>query len=148
MSRLEVVIIDDVEDLRTSVRMVLEMDPRFEVVGEAGDGQAGIEVARDTDPHLILVDLSMPKMDGLEALPLLREACPDATLVVFTGFMEPPLGEQVRQRGAAGYIEKGISPEDLVTELWALAGHHLDGGPAEADDAAAAGASGDIGGAK
>ncbi|RYJ04096.1 MAG: response regulator, partial [Actinomycetales bacterium] len=76
-----VVLVDDTEDLRNLMRIALKR-VGWEVVGEAGDGAAGIEVATAEDPDLVVLDLSMPVMDGLEALPHIRSSCPDATIVV------------------------------------------------------------------
>ena len=64
-----VVVIDDTPDLRLLLRMVLELTDRYSVVGEAGDGAEGIEMVRQWQPDLVLLDLAMPVMDGLEALP-------------------------------------------------------------------------------
>lgn len=114
---LRVVLIDDVADIRLSVKMILEFDGRFEVVGEAGDGLRGIEVVEELQPDLVLLDLSMPKLDGLEALPEIARVAPDAAVVIFSGFVEERLGPTVREAGGLGYIEKGIGPDNLVQAL-------------------------------
>ena len=75
-----VVLVDDTADLRQLLRIALGR-VGFDVVGEAGDGAAGIEVAREQEPDLVVLDLSMPVMDGLEALPHIRAACPRAAIV-------------------------------------------------------------------
>lgn len=116
-SPLRVLLVDDVADLRLSVKMILEIDGRFEVVGEAGDGLTGIELAEELQPDLVLLDLSMPKMDGLEALPEILEVAPDAEVIIFSGFVEGRLGPRVRELGGLGYIEKGIEPDDLVAAI-------------------------------
>lgn len=97
--------------------MILELDGRFEVVGEAGDGLTGIELAEELQPDLVLLDLSMPKMDGLEALPEIRTKAPGTAVIIFSGFVEGRLGPRVRELGGLGYIEKGIEPEDLVATI-------------------------------
>jgi DNA-binding NarL/FixJ family response regulator len=83
-----VLLVDDADDLRMLVRMLLERTGLFEVVGEASDGQAGITEAGVLQPDLVLLDLAMPVLDGLSAAPRIREAAPDARIVVLTGFDE------------------------------------------------------------
>src|SRR5204862_3623860 len=93
----------------------------FSVVGEAADGEAAIEQARQLGPDLVLLDLSMPGMSGLDALPRLREAAPNAEVVVLTasGTEENLLG--AIRGGAAGYLLKSEPPERLVGSLRGVA---------------------------
>lgn len=124
-----VVLVDDTPTLRMLTRLALE-DAGFDVVGEAGDGLAGLEVARRLRPDLVLLDLAMPVMDGLEALPLLREALPDAQVVILSGFDRAAMEDQVIDAGAHGYLQKGMSPEEMVTRLRALLPAHPAPAPA------------------
>ena len=96
-----VVLVDDTADLRQLLRIALGR-VGFDVVGEAGDGAAGIEVAREQEPDLVVLDLSMPVMDGLEALPHIRAACPRAAIVVLSGFGANQMTERALARGADG----------------------------------------------
>jgi len=77
---IRLLLVDDSADLRFLVRTAVESRGGFEVVGEAGDGRLAIEVARETAPDVILLDLDMPSMGGLEALPLIRDASPDSKI--------------------------------------------------------------------
>ena len=79
------VVIDDTTDIRDLLRFALSRGG-MDVVGEAGDGQAGVEVVREERPDVVLLDLAMPVMDGVEALPLIRELVPDAQIIVFSAF--------------------------------------------------------------
>jgi DNA-binding NarL/FixJ family response regulator len=119
---IRVVLVDDVAGLRALVRMALEVDGRFTVVGEAGNGADGIEVSRDLKPDLVLLDLSMPVMDGLEALPQILEASPDSRVVVLTGFESRRVSPMALKRGAVACLEKGITPSGLVESLTELLG--------------------------
>jgi DNA-binding NarL/FixJ family response regulator len=116
MTTPRVVLVDDTADLRLLLRTALHLHG-YEVVGEAGDGAAGIEVARAERPDLVLLDLSMPVMDGLEALPHLREALPDAVIVVLSGFGAQQMAEQAMARGADGYLQKGASLASVIASL-------------------------------
>jgi len=103
-----VVIADDSDDMRTLLRAQLEMDGRFAVVAEADDGLVAVEVAQQQQPDLIVLDLAMPRVDGLEALPLLREAAPAARIVVLSGFDPHTVGPKVLAAGASRCLEKGF----------------------------------------
>ena len=110
---VHVYLCDDVPELRQLLRIVLEEDPELFVVGEAGDAETAIEEIAELQPHVVLLDLSMPGLDGLEALPLIRRAAPDTSVIVFSGFTEDRMGALVLERGAARYIEKGQPLEEV-----------------------------------
>ncbi len=112
-----VLLVDDVEGIRALVRMALEAKDRFEIVGEAGTGQEGIDLARETQPDLVLLDLSMPGMDGLEALPRIKEVAPGTKVAIYSGFQGKRLAKTALERGAIGYMEKGADPEEIEAEL-------------------------------
>lgn len=115
-----VVIADDVEDLRFLLKRALEHSGRFSVVGMAANGREAVVQAAQQRPDLTLLDLSMPEMDGLEALPLIRSSVPECTVVVLSGFDAGRMESAALDRGAAGYLVKGLSPRRLVEELTAL----------------------------
>lgn len=111
---LRTVIVDDTADLRVLLRLALDRGG-FEVVGEAGDGRAGIEAVRDSRPDLVLLDLSMPVMDGLEALPTIRRLVPKATIVVLSGFGATQMSARAMAAGANGYVQKGASLTSILS---------------------------------
>jgi DNA-binding NarL/FixJ family response regulator len=102
-----VLIVDDVRDLRMLLRMALEQDDAFEVVAEAADGLEAIEQAGLHQPDLVVLDLSMPVLDGLEALPRILESAPEARVAVLSGFDGSRMREPALAAGAVAYIEKG-----------------------------------------
>ena len=111
------VLADDVAEFRRLVRLSLERDPRFEVVGEAVDGKEALALVARFRPEVVLLDLAMPVMDGLQALPELRTHLPNARIVIFSGFEHEALAEEALLAGADAYIEKGTSVTQLVTQL-------------------------------
>ena len=116
---VRVLVVDDTPALRVLMRAVLE-GTGFEVVGEAGDGLAGINLAVQLKPDLVLLDLAMPVMDGLEALPRLRAELPDAKLVIVSGFERRAMESQVVEAGADAYVQKGLAPQAMLGVLEAL----------------------------
>ncbi|MCM0620375.1 hybrid sensor histidine kinase/response regulator [Nocardioides bruguierae] len=115
-TRHRVVIIDDTSDLRELLRLALHRGG-FEVVGEAGDGRRGVEVVRETEPDIVLLDLSMPVVDGLDALPALRRAVPEATIIVLSGFGATQMSDRALANGADGYVQKGSSLDSVLAYL-------------------------------
>ena len=118
---IRVLLCDDVPDLRLILRLNLEADQDVRIVGEAGDGVEAVEQARALQPDIVLLDLSMPRLDGLEAIPLIREAAPDAAIVVFSGFLTELVATQVLEAGATSYLEKGSPHETLISTIRAAA---------------------------
>ena len=115
-SEVSVLLIDDTPTLRMLTRLALN-GTGFAVVGEAGDGLAGLELAKQLRPDLVLLDLAMPVMDGLEALPLLLEALPDVVVVIVSGFDRAAMEGQVIEAGAHAYLQKGLAPEVTIATL-------------------------------
>lgn len=116
-----VLLCDDCVPVRELVRLVLELEG-IEVVGEVGDGCSAIEEAGRCQPDVVLLDLSMPAMDGLEALPEIRRAAPETKVVVLSGFDSPVIVERALELGAVRYVEKGGPPEDIVAAVEAAVG--------------------------
>jgi DNA-binding NarL/FixJ family response regulator len=110
---ISVFLVDDVPELRELIRLGMDEDPGFEVVGEAGDGRSALEGIAETHPEAVLLDLSMPDMNGLEAIPHIREGDPDVAIIVLSGFSAERMGPPAIDRGADGYIEKGTPIQDL-----------------------------------
>jgi DNA-binding NarL/FixJ family response regulator len=109
-----VLIVDDAEDIRMLLRMKLGRHENLDVVGEAVDGVDAVDQARELQPHLVLLDMAMPRMDGLQALPLIREAVPDVRVIVLSGFNQGTLEQEALAAGADEYIVKGGSMRELI----------------------------------
>jgi len=138
---IRVVIADDAVGLRGLLRAVLSRQPGFEVVGEAGNGAEAVVVVSRTHPDIVLLDLAMPVMDGLEALPKLHACSPSTRVVVLSGFEAAQMEREALALGAHTYLTKGLSPAELVAALRRTAagrdtahvpyGHGADGEHAE-----------------
>jgi DNA-binding NarL/FixJ family response regulator len=120
LSPRSVLLVDDTPEIRMLVRRALERGGALQVVAEAGDGAAGLDAARAHHPDLVLLDIAMPVMDGLEALPLIRELLPDATVIMLSGFGAELLVEKAMASGADGYIQKGQPMRELIGRVHQL----------------------------
>jgi two-component system NarL family response regulator len=117
---VRIVVVDDHPLTREALASLLEHH-EFDIVGQASDGEEAIEVARETQPELILLDLTMPGMDGLTALPLIKEAAPDSEIVVLTASGTEANLLAAIKAGAAGYLLKSESPERIAEFLHGVA---------------------------
>ena len=117
-----VLVVDDDADYRLLVRLALAPESGFEVVAEAGDGEAAITEAVREQPDLVLLDCTMPGADAFDALPGLREAAPDARIVLVSGHDPADLRTASRSAGAVGYLTKETPARRLAAELGALIG--------------------------
>ncbi|MDQ4142907.1 MAG: response regulator transcription factor [Actinomycetota bacterium] len=120
MGPIRVVLVDDTTEIRRLLRMTLEMDGRFDVVDEAGDGAAAVKLVGERQPDAVVLDLAMPVMDGLQAIPEIREQAPGAKIVVLSGFDADQMSEEALSRGADAYVEKGGDLTDVATMLVSL----------------------------
>ena len=112
-----IVIVDDAAEVRMLVRTRLRLSKKLRVVGEAADGVEAIEMARQHRPDLMLLDVSMPVMDGLETLPRVLEVSPGTRVAMYSGFQEQGLAQRALELGAAVFLEKSTSLDTLADEL-------------------------------
>ncbi len=115
---ISVVLVDDSEDLLYLVRGALERSGRFRIVAEAADGEQGVAAVGACQPDLVLLDIAMPVMDGLQALPLIREACPTSIVVMLSAFGDASgMPQRAMDMGANGYIHKDGRIQALPEQL-------------------------------
>ena len=110
---ISIYLVDDVPELRELIKSGMEEDPGFTVVGEAGDGRSALEGISTTQPAAVLLDLSIPDMEGLEAIPEIRKVDPDIAIIALSGFSADRMGAPALDRGADGYVEKGSPIQEL-----------------------------------
>lgn len=108
---------DDVDDVRILVRLQLTRDGRFEVVGEAADGRAAVEQAERLQPDVVLLDLAMPVMDGLQAIPEIHRVSPGCKVLIFSGFTDAHTRDRALGLCAHAYVTKGLPAQDLAREV-------------------------------
>ncbi|MFC8722520.1 response regulator [Kitasatospora sp. NPDC057198] len=125
-SPIRVLLVDDHQVVRRGLRTFLEVQDDIEVVGEAADGEQAVEQADRLAPDVVLMDLKMPKVDGIEALRLLRERGSAARVLIVTSFTEHRTVVPALRAGAAGYVYKDVDPEALAGAIRSVhAGHVL-----------------------
>ena len=115
--RCRVVIADDTPDIRMLLRWSIEPDKRFEIVGEAANGAEALSLISSRPVDAILLDLAMPVMDGLQAIPQIKLASPSTRIVVLSGFDAESMAGEAMSRGADAYLEKGAPVEEITRVL-------------------------------
>ena len=112
-----IMIADDHVLLRQGIRNVLELEPDFQVIGEAGDGEQAVERAISLEPDILLLDINMPKLNGLEVIREITARQPKIRIIVLTIHDDENYVIEVVKAGAAGYLLKDIGPGMLVTAI-------------------------------
>ncbi|MFI9561780.1 response regulator [Streptomyces rishiriensis] len=123
---IKVLLVDDHQVVRRGLRTFLEVQDDIEVVGEAADGAEGVALAEQLRPDIVLMDVKMPGMDGVEALRRLRELANPARVLIVTSFTEKRTVVPALRAGAAGYVYKDVDPDALAGAIRSVhAGHIL-----------------------
>ena len=104
---------DDVADIRLLMRLCLEEDPDIEIVGEARDPASALAAISESRPDVVLVDICMPEMEGLDLIPRIRDSAPSTGIVVYSALASPRTQEQALASGADRYLVKGAPLERL-----------------------------------
>ena len=117
MTAIRVAIADDHAVVRQGLRTFLELQDDVEVVGEAADGAEAVELVARTEPDVVLLDLVMPRLDGIEAIREIRARCPATRILVLTSFADDRTVLPAVRAGAAGYLLKDVQPPGLVSAI-------------------------------
>jgi two-component system response regulator NreC len=115
-----ILLADDHAVLRAGLRLLLENQPGLEVVGEASSGLEALDLAIKLNPNLILLDLSMPGLSGLDTLPALRKSVPGARVLILTMHDDPHYLRQALKHGASGYVLKKAADQELLSAVRAV----------------------------
>jgi len=120
MKPMSILIADDHELVRRGIRALLEARPEWKICGEAATGREAAEKAKKLQPDLVFLDLTMPEMDGLAAIPRILEACPTTKILVLTMHDSGEMASQVLAAGASGLVLKSDAARDLVQAVQSI----------------------------
>lgn len=120
LEKIEIVVADDHEIVRAGLRRIFSIDKRFFIVGEASNGLEAIDLVRDYTPHIALLDISMPRMDGIEAAKVITNDFPATIVAMLTAFEDYKYIEKAFSVGARGYLSKDVSPGFLIDAIYRL----------------------------
>ena len=123
MSTLKILIADDYDIVRIGLRVLLEKQPEWTICAEAVNGREAVEKAIDTQPDVVLMDFSMPELNGLDATRQIRKACPQAEVLILTMHDSEQLVRELLEAGARGYLVKTDVSQNLVPAVLSLAEH-------------------------
>jgi DNA-binding NarL/FixJ family response regulator len=118
--KAKVLVVDDYAFMRVAINAILTTDSSLEVVGEARDGQEALERCRELRPDLVLMDVSMPKVDGLEATRYIKAHSPETSVLILTAHADHSLLMDAVKAGAAGYVLKGDHPDHVLDAVRAV----------------------------
>jgi len=114
---IRVIIVDDHAVVRSGLGAVLDASEGVELVGEAGDGEEAIKVCENLQPDVVLMDLQMPKMDGVEATKVIHDRWPQIHIIALTSYKDKEYVEGVLKAGATSYLLKNVSAEELISAI-------------------------------
>lgn len=123
---LRVLLADDSDSLRLLMQVTLDDHPGFHVVAAAVDGVEAVEMAQREQPDVVLLDVAMPRMDGLEAIPNIRTVSPGSLIVIFSGYSADRMGAAARDAGADLYLEKATPDDEVLAALLELCGRPVE----------------------
>jgi two-component system response regulator NreC len=121
MDEIRLMLVDDHEVVRTGLKSYLETQPGLKIVGEADSGEAALRLAPDIYPDVVVMDITMPRMDGLEATRRLMESCPQIKILALTVHEDKQYLFEMLAAGASGYVTKQAAAEELVEAIRTVA---------------------------
>jgi DNA-binding NarL/FixJ family response regulator len=130
MNNIRVLIAEDHRTVREGLRMILKTQPDIEVVGEADDGLAAVEMAKSLNPDIVIMDVSMPRLNGLKATRELQRSLPNVKVLTLTRHKDDGYLQQLLRAGVSGYVLKQSSSIELLQAIRAIAagGQYVDSG--------------------
>ena len=117
MAEIQLLLVDDHEVVRTGLRMLLEGQPDMKIVGEANSGAQALEMAKTHAPNVVVMDITLPDITGIEATRQIKAAYPSIAVVALTIHEDEQYFFEMLQAGADGYVPKRAAPEDLITAI-------------------------------
>ena len=128
MGKIRILIADDHRIIRDGLQGLINAEPDMEIVGEADDGQSALQQVKDLQPHVVVMDISMPGMGGVRATERIRRECPSTKVIVLTAYEDKGYIGQMLRAGATGYVLKLAAAEELIKAIRVAAegGTYLD----------------------
>src|SRR6202167_2968551 len=123
MKTVRILIADDHDLMRRGVRTLLEPHPGWEICGEATTGREAVAKAEELKPNIVILDISMPDLNGVDAAKRIKKASPDTEVLIFSAHYSDQLIRAILEAGVRGYIVKSDSDRDLVIAVETLANH-------------------------
>jgi two-component system response regulator NreC len=120
-NKLRLLLVDDHPIVRSGLRMLFQAEPDMEIVGEVGSGAEAVRAAAALKPDVVIMDVAMPGMSGIEATRRIKEATPDTAVLALTMHEDEQYFFQMLDAGASGYIPKRAAPDDLISAIRAVA---------------------------
>lgn len=120
MEKISILLADDHCVVRESIRRFLEDEEVFEVIGEASNGEAVVQMAKTLKPQVIIMDIEMPKLNGIEATKKIKETCPQTAILILTAYDYEEYIFALLEAGASGYLLKDISGKELIRSTYAV----------------------------
>jgi DNA-binding NarL/FixJ family response regulator len=120
LAKIKVLIADDHAVVREGTRRILEQEPDMEVVGEAGDGEEAVNLATSLKPDVAIIDIAMPKLDGIEATKRIKATWPSINVLILSAYDDDQFIFSLLEAGAAGYLLKSIRSRELIDAIRAV----------------------------
>lgn len=120
MDKIRILLADDHAVVREGIRHVVEKEPDFEIVAEAEDGEEAVRLAAECSPDVVLIDIVMPKLNGIEATRRIKESNPDVTVLALSAFDDDQFVFSLLEAGAAGYLLKSVQGRKLIAAIRAV----------------------------
>ena len=117
MKKITILITDDHTLIRESWACILNSDPRFEVIAQCGNGEEAVETSRQLKPDIVLMDINLPGINGIEATSLIKKYSPGTKIICVTIHMQPAYTRKIMQNGALGYVTKSSSKEEMINAI-------------------------------
>ena len=120
MEKIRIVVVDDHAVVRQGICHLLQKEPDLEVIGEAGDGEVAIKIIEQLRPDVAILDISMPKLNGIEVTRRVKPTCPSTAILILTAYDDDEYISTLLEAGAAGYLLKGVDSREVVEAVRAV----------------------------
>jgi two-component system, NarL family, response regulator LiaR len=117
MEKIKLLLADDHAVVREGTRQLLENEPDMEIIGEAGDGEEAVRLVKQLKPDVIIMDVSMPKLSGIEATKQIKDISPSSIVLILTGYDYDEYIFNLLESGAAGYLLKDVTGDELIQAI-------------------------------